>query len=99
MIGTSASRGLCPCDPRIYRFTASPVYRLASLRLRRRAWPASAGLGPGIGARVASLRCPIPVRSRSVYAKSWEAALEICCANGFRSAKKDVFLSASVGRF
>jgi hypothetical protein len=30
MIVTSASRGLCPCDPRIYRFDASPVcFRLA----------------------------------------------------------------------
>ena len=59
MIGKSASRGLCPCDPRIYRFAASPVCRLryastpeASVaRLRR--------VRPGIGARVASLRCPI----------------------------------------
>jgi hypothetical protein len=28
MIGISASRGLCPCDPRIYRFPASPDCRL-----------------------------------------------------------------------
>jgi hypothetical protein len=28
MIGRSASRGLCPCDPRIYRFPASPVWSL-----------------------------------------------------------------------
>jgi hypothetical protein len=51
--------GLCPCDPRIYRFPAAPVQgrRIATTPEARR--PASAGLGPGIGARVASLRCPI----------------------------------------
>ena len=53
MIGASVSRGLCPCDPRIYRLLP-PLFGL-----RRRALPASAGLGPGIGAQVASLRCPI----------------------------------------
>ena len=43
MIGTAAFRGLCPCDPRIYRFAASPACGLhfvstpeaSSARLRR----------------------------------------------------------------
>jgi hypothetical protein len=37
MIVTSAARGLCPCDPRIYSFDASPVWtpEASVARLRR----------------------------------------------------------------
>jgi len=37
MIGTSDSRGRCPCDPRIYRFPASPAWtpEASAARLRR----------------------------------------------------------------
>ena len=52
---TSEQRGRCPCDPRIYRFPASPVLFLS----REMGRPTSLRVGPGIGARVASLRCPI----------------------------------------
>jgi hypothetical protein len=52
---TPAERGLCPCDPRIYRFPASPVLFLS----REMGRPTSLRVGPGIGARVASLRCPV----------------------------------------
>ena len=50
----AASRGLCPCDPRIYRFDARIV-------LERGSGSVCSHRDPGlrIGARVASLRCSI----------------------------------------
>ena len=80
MISTLALRGLRPCDPRIYRFPASPVSRLrfastpeASVaRLRR--------VRPGIGAQVASLRCPI-LRPVSISLRQLDCA---CCRNILR---------------
>ena len=49
---TPLHRGLCPCDPRIYRFPASPTGQ-------GRLTPAPVGFGSGGGAQVAFLRCLI----------------------------------------
>ena len=100
MIGSSAVRGLCPCDPRIYRFAASPVQGLrfattpeASAARLRRVRPPESALGSHTCVALSS------VRSRSVYDNRGRAEAKICCANVRPSAKKDLFLSAPVGRF
>ena len=94
MIGTSASRGLCPCDPRIYPFPASPAWTPeASAARLRRVRPRNRRSGSRPRVALSS------VRSRSVYAKPRAVEVEISCGNGFWSAKKDLSLSVSVGRF
>ena len=96
MIRISASRGLCPCDPRIYRFTASPVYGLrfastpeASMARLRRVRPRNRRSG-----RIPALPYP-----PSGLDQSTPTAANSLAETSARGLKKDLFLSAPVGRY
>jgi hypothetical protein len=55
--GTISTWGLRPQTPGIYRFDANPSHLVSSAGAQRFTKP-QPGLGPGIGARVASLQSP-----------------------------------------
>jgi hypothetical protein len=67
MIQKSASRGLCPCDPRIYRFPASPVWTPeASIARLRRVRPRNrrSGRVPALPYPPSGLHQSTPTRDR-----------------------------------
>jgi len=77
--------GLAPATPGFIAFLP-PLTELG-----RRAAPASSGLGPGIGARVASLRCSI-LRPVSISLRQRRhRRTEIYCGTWSVSVKKDLF--------
>ena len=75
--------GFAPATPGFIAFLPPLAAVSASLRLRRRAWPASAGLGPGTGARVPSLESPVfrpvSISLRQVW-ECWKGKLLQECA-------------------